>query len=62
MTCKGVEGYYAIVDCKDCEGIGYYMQLNGISPPSKETCPTCKGTCLNRIPILDIPIIKQPIR
>lgn len=59
MAFKGVKGDYAIIDCKDCEGLGYYMQMYGISPPSKEPCRTCKGTCLNRVPITDIPIIRQ---
>lgn len=57
MACRGISEGHAILDCGHCGGSGYNMVLYDNLLPKKETCKTCEGTCLVRIPLKKIPIL-----
>lgn len=57
MACRGIHEGYAVLDCSHCEGSGHIWVLESHFPPRKETCKQCKGTCLVRIPLKEVPIL-----
>lgn len=57
MSCRGIHDGYAILDCSYCGGSGGIMVLQEGFPVSKKTCEQCKGTCLVRVPLKDVPIL-----
>lgn len=61
MACRGVYKEYAVIDCAACEGNGEIVVLRDCSPIKKEQCLICKGTCLVKVPLKEIPILNYTL-
>lgn len=47
---------YVIITCRNCKGLGTHSISNEL-PFKEETCPSCLGIGLVRIPVNSIPIL-----
>jgi hypothetical protein len=61
VACRGIHEDYAVLDCSYCNGKGNLWILKDNFPPRKETCKMCKGTCLIRIPLKNVPVLDDTL-